>query len=339
MPHRSTLPAMSIRLLARLALLFPLGIAPADAAASADAPMVVASIKPLHALVAGVMDGIGTPVLLLPGAASPHDYALRPSDAATIEAARLVFWMGPALEGFLVKPLARLEPSSSIELGERLGPMIRPLRSEPLHEPNEAHDHAAGETAEHAGPSAEGDGLGEAGQDGKAPPDLHAWLDPTVAAAMVDLIADVLEGVDPERAARYRANALAMRSELAALDAELADSLAPVRDRPFIVFHDAYQYFERRYGLRGIGALSVHPEAPPGAKRLAALRERVEQGGAVCVFAEPQFEPKLVRSLIEGTSARAATLDPLGVDLPASAASYGALMRNLAGAFKACLQG
>lgn len=295
-----------------------------ECAGAAEPPKVVASIKPIHALVAGVMAGIGTPTLLVTGNASPHDYALKPSDMTALEGARLVFWMGPTIEGFLPRPLEALGGLRSVALSEQLGDRLLPLRStiEPQDEEGEHED--------------EGGDPSHRNSNGLLP-DLHAWLDPNVAAAMVEIIARELGAADPERDALYAANAATLTSQLMTLDVELEASLAPVKGRAYIVFHDAYQYFERRYGLSGLGSLALHPEAPPGAKHLAVLRARIESGEARCVFAEPQFDAKLVRALIEGSSARSATLDPLGSDLPDVAESYFTLMRRLAASFAACL--
>ncbi len=334
---------MPIRLAAVLSLLLLLAVTPTPTAQAAEAPAVVASIKPLHALVAGVMAGVGTPLLLVDGLRSEHDFALKPTDAAALQNARLVFWMGPSMEAFLARPIGSLAADVSVTFGDRLGPLILPSRLDLLHE---THDGAAGddhaeepESEHHAAEEEAHDEHGHrhADPEGRPSPDLHAWLDPTIAAAMVDTIAAALRNADPDHATRYGENAAALKQRLLALDGELAETLAPVRHQPFIVFHDGYQYFERRYALGGIGSLSIEPHEPPGARHLKALRARIEAGRAVCVFAEPQFEPKVVRNLIEGTAAKAGTLDPIGSDQPAGAEAYFGLMRALAANLKACL--
>ncbi len=306
---------MNLRACFRLGMMVLALLCGLERAGAAEPLNVVASIKPIHALVAGVMAGAGTPTLLVTGNASPHDYALKPSAMRALETARLVFWMGPTIEGFLPRPLKALGGPRSVALGEQLGDRLLPLRST-----LERHDND------------------KPRQDNKHfLPDLHAWLDPDIAAAMVEIIARELGVADPERAALYAANAATLKSQLKALDAELEATLSPAKDRAYIVFHDAYQYFERRYGLSGLGSLALHTEAPPGAKHLVVLRARIESGEARCVFAEPQFDAKLVHALIEGSSARSATLDPLGSDLPDVAESYFTLMRRLATSFAACL--
>jgi zinc transport system substrate-binding protein len=170
-------------------------------------------------------------------------------------------------------------------------------------------------------------------------PDMHFWLDPANAAAMVARIAEALAAADPQNAAAYAANAEREREALRALTASLDEALKPVRGKPFIVFHDALQYFERRFGLNVSGSLTVVPDSPPGAQRIAELRERVAGAGAVCVFAEPQFDSGLVETIIAGTPARAGRLDPEGAALAEGAGLYAALLENLAAALVDCLSG
>lgn len=288
-------------------------IAPARAAPAraAEAPPVVASIPPVHSLLSGVMKGAGTPRLLMAGGRSPHSYALKPSDARALANARAVFWIGPALEGFLVKPLMALTGTVfTVELAGAEGVVTRP--------------HSPG------GGSGSGSGGG---------PDPHIWLDPANAAQMVKTMVIVLANIDPANAVLYRRNGSNVLAGLAALDGEIRQILAPVKDEPFMVFHDAYGHFERRFGLNGAGAVSVHPGRPPGARRLRALRRRIGEENIRCLFTEPQFQPALARTLIEGTEARLGVLDPLGTGagVEPGPGLYGALMRGLARSFAGCL--
>jgi zinc transport system substrate-binding protein len=304
-----------LRLLAALLLALPLLAGRPDAARA----QVVASIKPVHSLVAAVMAGVGTPELIVRGSASPHTYSLRPSDATRLAAARVIFWIGPAFEAFLVRPLATLSPSATVvTLSAAPGVTVLPAR----------HGGVWGEHADEHG--ADDDGADET-RDG------HLWLDPRNAAVMVGAIAEALAAADPAHAAAYAANAAAARRDIAGLDAELAARLAPVRGVGFIVFHDAYQYLERRYGLAALGAVTVSPEAKPGARRVAELRDRIRASGARCVFAEPQFEPALVRILVAETGARSGTLDPEGAAIPEGPGLYATLMRGLADSLVRCL--
>lgn len=294
------------------------------------APNVVASIKPVHSLVAAVMEGVGEPKLLVTGNASPHTYALRPSDAGALEAADIVFWTGHGMELFLADALNTLAAdATSIEFAEVDGLALLPVReggafAEHAHEEGEhAHEEHAKETGDHD--HAEGEA------------DLHFWLDPANAKVMVTAIADTLSAADPENAAAYAANAERELAELDALTAELQQTLAPVAGEPFIVFHDAYQYFENRFGLTLAGSITVSPEATPGAQRIGELKARVTELGATCVFAEPQFEPAIISAITEGTEARSGVLDPEGGLLTAGPDLYPQLLRGLAVSLVECL--
>lgn len=299
-----------IRSILMALLLFPPPVA-ADAA-----PRVVASIKPVHALVAAVMQGVGTPQLLIGGGANPHMHALRPSEARMLQQADLVFWIGGALENFLVKPLAR----------DRAGRRAVALSQAP------------GVRLRAAGPPEAGGAEDKHSDDhGDAHRDMHVWLDPGNAAAMAEAIAAALALADPAGAAAYRRNAQALQRRLTALDASLRRRLAPVQRVPFIAYHDAYGYFTDRYGLNALSAIAPNPERRPGVARLRTLRRLIETQRVQCVFTEPQFEPAVVRAVIRGTDARTAVLDPLGADIPAGADAYFSLMETLAGALADCL--
>ena len=285
---------------------------------------VVASIKPVHSLVAAVMAGIGTPDLIVRGGASPHTYSLRPSDATRLAEARVIFWIGPAFEGFLARPLATLSSSATVvTLSQAAGVTVLPARRGGIwgeHEHGHEHEH---------------DGHGN--DDADETSDGHLWLDPRNAEAMAGAIASALSAADPAHAAVYAANAAALQRDLARLDDELASRLAPVRGVGFIVFHDAYQYLETRYGLAARGAVTVSPELKPGARRVTELRDRIRASGARCVFAEPQFEPALVNILVAETGVRSGTLDPEGAEIPEGPGLYPTLMRRLADNLVRCL--
>ncbi len=257
--------------------------------ARAEGVKFVASIAPLHSLLAGVMEGIGTPGLLVRGGGSPHAYALKPSAARLLNGARVVFWIGPGLEGFLVKPLAGL-PGRVVQL-------------------------SAGGTED----------------------DPHIWLDPRNAAAIVSTMVRALGHADGANRARYEANGAKMKAMLAALDREIYGRLKPVAVVPYLVFHDAYRYFEKRFDLASQGAVSVQEGRPPGARRISALRRKIVDLEIACVFTEPQFEPALAKTLVEGTGARLAVLDPLGAGLEPGPGHYPALMRGLAESLLRCL--
>lgn len=296
-----------------------------SSAALAEVPNVVATTKPIHALVAAVMGDLGAPQLIVRGGASPHTYSLRPSDASALEAADVVFWTGHGFELFLEDSIETLAPDATIvALSGTPAIELLPVREGgpfELHadEDHEPETHAAGDGHEH----------GEH--------DMHYWLDPVNAVHMVRAIAEALSTADPDNAPTYRANAAAETQALDALMAEIDAQLAPVRHKPFIVFHDAYQYFERRFGLTLAGTVTVTPDSLPGAQRISELRAKIGETSAACVFAEPQFEPAVVNTIIEGTSARAGTLDPEGAGLTEGPGLYRELLTGLAANLLDCL--
>jgi zinc transport system substrate-binding protein len=308
---------------------------------------VVASIKPVHSLVAGVMQGVSEPVLLVKGASSPHGYSLRPSDAWALDEAHVVFWIGENLETYLTKPLQALSAAALVvPLSEAEGVRLLPAReggvwvehehqsrgeqTEGGQEGNRAHDEAE-ETVQEAD---RGEPMPEHGRF-----DMHIWLDPHNAEAMVNAIVAALSDADPANASSYQDNGGEARRRLKQLDETLSTELTAVADRPFVVFHDAYQYLEQRYGLNAIGTISIDPGRRPGAQRLSRIQRSLSKLDAACVFAEPQFEPALVETVIEGTGAMKGVLDPLGADLEAGREQYFQLMYGLADSLIACLGG
>ncbi|MBT6118070.1 MAG: zinc ABC transporter solute-binding protein [Rhodospirillaceae bacterium] len=295
--------------------------------APAAGPEVAVSIAPIHSLVAGVMTGLGEPVLIVKGGASPHYYALRPSDAQALDRADIVFWVGPSMESFLIKPLASLAGGAkTIALLEQASILRRATRD-------------GGAWEEHRDPDDGGEDAMASGEgvDGHDETNPHIWLDPENARRIVRIAVEALSAADPENAAGYTANGDMMETRLDKLEAEIAALLDPVAEVPYVVFHDAYRYFEDRFGTLAIGSIAVSDGRKPGARRLKEIRAKIAELDARCVFAEPQFEPALIRTVIEGTGARAGVLDPLGADLPPGPDAYFDLMRNLARALRECL--
>ncbi len=342
----------------------------ASAPASATDPTVLVSIKPIHSLVAGVMQGIGEPALLVDGAASPHTYSLKPSQARELQNADLVFWIGREMEAFLEKPLASLASNAAtVELLDAEGLTLLKFREGGAfethdheesghdehehehkghehedHDDHEAHDedheahHDEREEHAHDDHADEGehkDAHEDDHQHGEFNP--HIWLDPQNAKVLVHAIEAALAKADPENAVKYEANAEALDAQLDDLIAEVETMLVPVREKPFIVFHDAYQNFESRFGLNAAGSITVSPDVIPGAARVAEIRHKIEDSGATCVFAEPQFEPKLISVVTEGTGARAGTLDPLGAGIENGPDLYVTLIRQMAESLRECL--
>lgn len=291
--------------------------------AAAEPPRVTVSIQPVHALVAGVMQGVSEPRLLVSGRASPHGYQMRPSDAAGLYAADLVFWMGVPLETFLQSALANVRPPARIvTLLDTPGLMLLANRESGAWDTGHDADHDH-ETSKAAG--------GERGRD------PHAWLSPDNARRLVNHVAEVLADADPENAGRYAANAAVLAARIEALAAEITSMLAPVRGVPFIMFHDAFQYFESAFGLHAAGALHLEPDRTGGARRLRELRAAIRDRGVRCVFREPQFHAALVDTLTEGTGAKVGVLDPLGAAFAPGPNAWFQMMQANAEAMAGCL--
>ena len=338
MSLRRRLPAPLASAAAATAIL--VAAAGAGGATAAGAPEVVVSIKPIHSLVAGVMAGVGEPGLILRGGASPHTYQMRPSEARMLDGADVVFYVGEALETFLAKPLRSLGGDARVvALMEAEGIELLPYRQNGPLEGHGHHGGRAGRTAGAGNHDHEREAAAEHDYDehDHAGMDAHIWLDPANARAIVRAVAAELAAVNPDHRESYRENARRVVARLNALDGELHTLLEPVKGVPFVVFHDAYQYLERRYGLSAVGAITLGPERRPGAHHLREVRARIRELDARCVFSEPQFEPKLVATAIEGTNARAGVLDPEGGAREVGPDAYFELMRANAAALVSCL--
>jgi zinc transport system substrate-binding protein len=295
------------------------------------APRVIASVVPVHGIVSAVMGDTGQPELLLAGSLSEHRATFSPQQIAALGQADLVFIVGRGLEA----KLSQMSGSESvngkrfIELGRAPGVTLLPIREGGAwevdshdHGHDHDHDHSHGETA-----------------DGVLSSDPHVWLDPENAKAMAAAAAVELGKADPANAAAYAANAQAFASSLDRVSASIAADLTSVKAVPFIVFHDAYQYFEQRFDLSGAGSITDVSAAAPSAKRLREVRAKIRDVKAACVFREPQYDSKMVKTVIEGTGAREGVLDPLGASIPPGAGAYQQLLTALAGNLKTCLSG
>ncbi len=286
------------------------------------APRVVVSIGPVHSLVAGVMEGLGEPQLLIPAGASPHAYALKPSDARALSEAELVIWVGGGVEAMLEKPLHSLAGKAQrLELLQVGGMHLLPSRKGGVwHGQNQVQDHQQA----HAG-------------HGHGGVDPHLWLAPENARRTVAAVADALSVVDAANGPRYQSNAAALQQRIDAFAVTLAQRLEPLQGEPYIVFHDAYHYFEQAFGLQPVGAIAVSPEQRPGARRLIEIRQAIRDSGARCVFSEPQFRPDIVEVVLEGSGARHGVLDPLGAELVPGKAQWFELMQGVAENLQHCL--
>ena len=296
---------------------------------------VVTSIKPVHSLVSSVMKGVGSPYLILDGASSPHTYSLKPSGARKLQDAELVFWMGDEIETFLKEPIKNISGSAAIiKLLNAHG-----LKRIEFREGGMFDDHGHDDHKEHAEKEHDHGHDDHEKHDNHAHGEIdpHVWLDPVNAIALVHEIEEALVKADPAHAAVYEENARKLRSQLNSLVSELRDQLEPVQDKGFIVFHDAYHYFEQRFDVSAVGSITVSPEVLPGAQRISELREKIMSLSATCIFSEPQFEPKLVKSLVEGSGAKTGVLDPLGASIASGPDMYFQLLRNMASSIKTCL--
>jgi zinc transport system substrate-binding protein len=332
--------------------------------ALADVPKVAVDIAPVHSLVARVMQGVGAPSLIVAPGASPHEYTLRPSEAAALQDADLVFWIGPDLTPWLESAIDTLAGNATaVELIETEGTTELPKRESALFEPHqhgdeghgedheghdhaghaeghdhahEGHDHAGHDHAGHENHDGHEDHAGHEGHDHEGH-DPHAWLSPDNGAVWLNAIAAALSAADPDNAGAYFANAAAGREELANLRTQINTILEPVRGAHFIVFHDAYQYFEQAFDFPASGAISVSDATDPSPARIAGIQARVADQDVTCVMSEPQFNPGIVASVMDGSNAQTGVMDPLGSDLEPGADLYPQLLRNLATALAGCL--
>jgi zinc transport system substrate-binding protein len=279
---------------------------------------VLTSIKPLQLIAAAVQGETGRPEVLLPPGASPHHFALRPSDVRRVQGADLLYWIGPDMENFLPRVLeGRERPSVAVQSLPEL--TLRHFGEEASDE-DEHHHHDAEEHDHDHRPGSL---------------DAHLWLLPANARVIAAKMAADLAAADPANAARYQANLASFEQRLDALDGELKARLAPLAGKPFFVFHQAFDYFEAAYGLQHTGVFTAASEVQPGARHVAAMRERLAAAGPACVFSEPPLRPRLAETLSAGLPVKLAELDALG----AGAKSYEQLLGELAGQLAGCLEG
>jgi zinc transport system substrate-binding protein len=286
---------------------------------SADVPQVTTDIPVTHSLVTRVMAGIGTPDLIVNRGASPHDYSLRPSNAASLEAADLVFWISSELTPWLEGALKTLAADAKvIELMDAKGSTVLPFREGSTFETH-SHRHKHDED-EHATVNV----------------DPHGWLDPYNGKIWLDVIATELSKIDPENTDIYFDNVSQGKTDIDAVISEIDATLAPFRGTNFIVYHDAYQYFERRFDVLAAGSISMGDVSDPSPARIAEIHQTVEELDMTCVFSEPQFNPELIATVVDGTKARARVIDPLGTRLTLGADLYLNLLRNIAQTMASC---
>ena len=278
---------------------------------------VLTSIKPLQLIAAAVQDGVATPEVLLPPGASPHNYALRPSDVRKVQSVDLLYWIGPDMEGFLPRVLkGRTLPSIAVQdlPGLKLRHFAEDNHSHAEEADEHDHDHRPGSL------------------------DAHLWLSPVNARVIASKMAADLSAADPANATRYQSNLKAFDERLDALDLRLKKRLAGIEGKPYFVFHEAFDYFEDAYGLKHAGVFSVAAEVQPGAQHVAAMRTRLQEVGKTCVFSEPPLRPRLAETLVAGLPVKLAELDALGGYTPATAQGYEHLLEKLGNDLAGCLE-
>ncbi|WP_394550599.1 zinc ABC transporter substrate-binding protein ZnuA [Pantoea sp. SGAir0183] len=286
---------------------------------------VVASIKPVGFIASAIADGVTPVEVLLPDGASEHDYALRPSDVKRLQNADLVVWVGPEMEAFMTKSAAALPEKKNLEIVQIPGVKTLLLRG------GEDDDHDDHEAAEHDQDAEHHHHHGEF--------NMHLWMSPEIAQKTAVAIHEKLLELMPQDKAKLDANLQHFEAELADTDKRIISQLAPVKDKGYFVFHDAYTYFEKHYGLSPTGHFTVNPEIQPGAQRLHQIRTQLVEKKAVCVFAEPQFRPAVIDAVARGTQVRKGTLDPLGTDISLGKDSYVKFLSQLSSQYETCLKG
>ncbi|KPN88566.1 zinc ABC transporter substrate-binding protein ZnuA [Pseudomonas nunensis] len=278
---------------------------------------VLTSIKPLQLIAAAVQDGVAIPEVLLPPGASPHNYALRPSDVRKVQSVDLVYWIGPDMEGFLPRVLkGRTLPTVAVQdlPGMKLRHFAEDSQSHAEDADEHDHDHRPGTL------------------------DAHLWLSPINARVIATKMVADLSAADPDNAARYQSNLKAFDERLDALDLRLKARLASVAGKPYFVFHEAFDYFEDAYGLKHTGVFSVAAEVQPGAQHVAAMRTRLQEVGKTCVFSEPPLRPRLAETLVAGLPVKLAELDALGGYTPATTQGYEQVLEKLGNDLAGCLE-
>ncbi|SFI91847.1 zinc transport system substrate-binding protein [Pseudomonas argentinensis] len=315
------------RLLCPFSLMFALLL---FAAGAAQAEVrVLTSIKPLQLIAAAVQDGVGEPEVLLPAGASPHHYALRPSDMRRVQEVDLLYWIGPDMESFMPRVLATRE-KPSVAVQSLPGMTLRHFGEEHGHDHDHDHDHGHEAQAQAAPDEHDHDH-----RPGSL--DAHLWLSSANARVIAARMAADLAKADPANAARYQANLASFGKRLDALEPSLQAQLKPLADKPYFVFHEAFDYFEAAYGLKHVGVFSVASEVQPGARHVAAMRARLQEVGPSCVFSEPPLRPRLAETLTAGLPATLAELDAMGAAAPVSADGYQHMLQTLADGFSGCL--
>ena len=288
---------------------------------------VVTTIKPLHSLIANVMEGVGEPSLIIEGSTSPHSFTLKPSHAKLLEEADIIFWVGEGIETFMERPLESIVKNAEVvEFMEIESINKLKFREESIFEDHDDHDGHDEHDDEHEGHDDHGHAHGEF--------DAHIWLDPMNAKEMVLEIAHELSHLDPANEDKYNANAKATNLALDEMIDDISQNIN--KDAKFVVFHDAYQYFEERFGVRAAGALTLNTDVLPGAKQIDEIQDVIKDRGINCIFSEPQFNPKIISTIAQDTNIKTGVFDPLGANINSDKSLYFKLINNLSKELKDC---
>ncbi|MEE2655284.1 MAG: zinc ABC transporter substrate-binding protein [Pseudomonadota bacterium] len=292
---------------------------------------IVVTIKPIHSLVSSITKGVSKPYLIIRGTSSPHTYSLRPSDAKKIRRAKIVFRVDNNLENFLIKSIKTLGREARIvTLSETNGLTKLKYRDlEDFKSSHKGHNHHKGHD----------DHKGHKGHEGHhhEGTDLHLWLDPKNAIRFVHKIEAKLKQADPKNAETYRVNAVELRERLTKLTKTIKSQLKSLKRSPFIVFHDAYQYYENRFGLKAAGTITLNHEVPPSVKQISTIKKRLKILGAACIFQEPQFNQRISKAVARGTGTKILSIDPLGAAIEPGPGMYNKLLEDITTSFKNCL--
>ena len=288
---------------------------------------VVTTIKPLHSLIANVMEGVGEPSLIIEGSTSPHSFTLKPSHAKLLEEADIIFWVGEGIETFMERPLESIVKNAEVvEFMEIESINKLKFREESIFEDHDDHDGHDEHDDEHEGHDDHGHAHGEF--------DAHIWLDPMNAKEMVLEIAHELSHLDPANEDKYNVNAKATNLALDEMIDDISQNIN--KDAKFVVFHDAYQYFEERFGVRAAGALTLNTDVLPGAKQIDEIQDVIKDRGINCIFSEPQFNPKIISTIAQDTNIKTGVFDPLGANIDSDKSLYFKLINNLSEELKDC---
>ena len=305
---------------------------------------VITTIQPINSLVSAVIGNTGKTISLIPAEISPHEFKLKPSDAKKMQEGNIIFYISKHLESDVVKVFDNLPKNIKIvDLLEETGIEHLSIRDNEAWERHDHHGHDDHDDHDKHGKKHDDHDHDKHAKkhddhdDHQTKDDVHIWLSPDNAIKIINKANKVLSLYYPQNAKIYDENTKIMIDKINKLKAELTKDLAPIKDKPYVVFHDAYQYFEKAFGLNAVGSVALEGDIASSPKQVSYIKEKIVKLKASCVFQEPQFDSKLVKIVVEGTNAQIGTLDPLGVGIKDEKDFYLQLLRNMAKSLKECL--